>query len=60
MYRGKNQDYYISSEILSSILNRHGRGGIPEYLKRVFFRDSFHQEKGHGFFWVLKDNDDFT
>ena len=29
MYRGKNQDYYISGEILSSILNRHGRGGIP-------------------------------
>ena len=21
----------------------------PEYLKRVFFGDPFHQEKGHGF-----------
>ena len=49
MYRGKNQDYYISGEILSSILNRHGRGGTPECLKRVFFGDPFHHEKGHGF-----------
>ena len=33
----------------------------PKYLKRVFFGDPFHQEKGHGLsFGVLKDNDDFT
>ena len=34
----------------------------PEYLKRVFFGDPFHQEKGHGFLlgYFKKDNDDFT
>ena len=26
MYRGNNQDYYIASEVLSNILNKHGRG----------------------------------
>ena len=62
MYRGKNQDYYISGEILSSILNRHGRGGIPRVSLKGLLWGSFPSRKGAWLnsFGVLKDIDDFT
>ena len=55
MYRGKNQDYYISGEIQSSILNRHGRGGIPpSILKGSSLGILSIKKRGMAFFWGIK------
>ena len=49
MYRGKNQEYYIYEERLSTYFICIAGEVSPEYLKRVFFGDPCHREKGHGF-----------
>ena len=49
MYRGKNQEYYIYDERLSTYFICMAGEVSPEYLKRVFFGDPCHREKGHGF-----------
>ena len=49
MYRGENQDYIYTKKWFSTHLACMAGEVSPEYLKRVFFGDPFHQEKGHGF-----------
>ena len=48
MYRGKNQEYYIYHKRHSTYFICMEGEVSPEYLKRVFFGDPCHREKGHG------------
>ena len=49
MYRGKNQDYKKPKKGRPTLFTGMAGEVSPECLKRVFFGDPFHQEKGHGY-----------
>ena len=55
MYRGENQEQYISpfdqKQILICLVGEYS----PECLKRVFFGDPCLKEKGHGMLLGYKD-----
>ena len=60
MYRGYNQDYIYTQKCFLTHLACMAGEVHPSVLKRVFFGDPFHQEKGMTFLRVLKEIKEIT